>query len=142
VSPLLNLLFVAWQMHTNYRPHKCSTCGKSFACVGELKVHFRIHSGDRPYPCDICARRFQSQGNMRKHRANIHKDAPPFFFPKVSAVSILGIDMCAIQKFFFYLFLFLFFFSFLSSGLITMIFFPKVVHNLCLERFGLATLKV
>jgi uncharacterized Zn-finger protein len=71
-------------MHTNYRPHKCESCGKGFAMPGELKNHLMIHSGERPYPCDICAMRFQSQGNMRKHRANIHKDAPPFIFPKVS----------------------------------------------------------
>uniref|UniRef100_A0A182WF82 Transcription factor grauzone n=1 Tax=Anopheles minimus TaxID=112268 RepID=A0A182WF82_9DIPT len=58
--------------HTDHKPFKCSTCGKSFKLKSNLREHLAQHQIDQKYSCEFCSRRFTSKSNYYCHRKRLH----------------------------------------------------------------------
>ena len=62
------------RVHTNpnYKPHKCSHCGKGFREPSKVRVHEMIHTGEKPISCTKCEYRCSTMSALRAHeRAHI-----------------------------------------------------------------------
>uniref|UniRef100_A0A3Q2W584 C2H2-type domain-containing protein n=1 Tax=Haplochromis burtoni TaxID=8153 RepID=A0A3Q2W584_HAPBU len=55
------------QIHTGEKTHSCSTCWKNFTLKTHLNEHMRIHTGDKPHSCSTCGKRFSLAANLRAH---------------------------------------------------------------------------
>lgn len=60
-------------VHENYRPFKCSICGKGFTINGKLKTHSVVHTGEKLFTCNICGHSFKQVAHMRTHIKAIHQ---------------------------------------------------------------------
>ncbi|XP_006821043.1 uncharacterized protein LOC100367537 [Saccoglossus kowalevskii] len=58
--------------HSDYRPHECLTCGKTFKTERTLRNHESTHNTTRPFVCTICRVTFKAQYQLLKHKAT-HK---------------------------------------------------------------------
>ena len=56
--------------------HKCSTCGKTFRHLGNLRVHDRIHTGVRPYVCNECGKSFTNVSCLMVHKRAHTREKP------------------------------------------------------------------
>lgn len=53
--------------HNGLKPFKCQRCGKKFASIEELDIHFAKHNGDKPFKCEVCPKQFHHKTDLRRH---------------------------------------------------------------------------
>ncbi|MEQ2314003.1 hypothetical protein AMECASPLE_007608 [Ameca splendens] len=54
---------------TRERTFVCNFCGKTLACLKNLKTHMRVHTGEKPYVCALCGKRFSDSSNLKRHQS-------------------------------------------------------------------------
>eukprot|EP00457_Paulinella_chromatophora_P002865 gb/GEZN01002870.1/.p1 GENE.gb/GEZN01002870.1/~~gb/GEZN01002870.1/.p1 ORF type:complete len:692 (+),score=31.98 gb/GEZN01002870.1/:101-2176(+) len=59
------------------KPHSCTECNRSFARLGNLKVHKRVHTGEQPYGCAECGLNFTFSNALKAHIRS-HQDEKPY----------------------------------------------------------------
>ena len=69
-------MIVHEQIHSEHKPHVCSTCGKSFAELEKLLVHVAGHSDAPKYLCTTCDKGFKKQSSLASHQLTHSDDRP------------------------------------------------------------------
>ena len=46
------------RIHTEEKPHQCTTCQKSFTQKPHLDTYIRTHTDEKPYKCTTCEKLF------------------------------------------------------------------------------------
>ena len=63
--------------HTQIKNTMCEICGKKFVDAAELKIHSITHTDERRFQCDFCPYRAKRPGTLRQHIRNIHTNFDP-----------------------------------------------------------------
>ena len=56
----------------DYKPYKCTQCGKSFKSRDGFTTPLLKHTGEKPYQCDQCGKHFRCKGVRRHHIQWMH----------------------------------------------------------------------
>lgn len=60
-----------WRLpgHGGGKKFVCNFCGKSLACLKNLKTHMRVHTGEKPFVCALCGKCFSDSSNLKRHQS-------------------------------------------------------------------------
>ncbi|XP_006821044.2 uncharacterized protein LOC102802436 [Saccoglossus kowalevskii] len=62
--------------HTKEKPFLCHLCGKSFGYIQSLNAHKKLHNDEKPFECEFCGKLFKKKGNLTAHQNHVHKTGP------------------------------------------------------------------
>ena len=78
VDPIKDIPKITPKKIPDSKDHICAYCGKGFFFIWQLRAHVGSHTGDSKYCCSTCGKTFDKMSNLKRHQRTHQVNNQPF----------------------------------------------------------------